>query len=164
MSQNAPCIATRIRAVRRYLRMSGKQFAESLGTTKQKISLVENGKRAPSAELLFRIVDTHRIDARYLHGQIDEIVQQDESAPSLEAKDAKRAPVDDNVAQALPEITHELREIREAVAKIPGESGTQYLDPQKQSLLIQIISIALTSDTKQLTSLLEQMHSRRNDS
>ena len=158
MNKSAPLIAPRIRAVRRYLRMTGEQFAESLGTTKQKISLVENGKRAPSAEMLSSIAHTHNIDARYLLGQIDEIMPHDESV-QLPHGDEDAPHAEAQVAQVLPKISNELREIREAVAKIPGESGAQCLDPEKQSLLIQLVSIALTSDAAELNELLRQKHS-----
>lgn len=154
MTQNTAIIGERVRAVRIYLRLSGQEFARSLDTTKQALSLIENGKRSPSAAFLWRIAHEHHIDVRYLYGQIDEM-----SPGSAEAthpsKGESRA--NEDLARVLPEISHELHEIRSEIAKIPSNQSARTPDPHKQSLLVQIVSLALKLSSQQLTRVLEFM-------
>lgn len=66
-------LGARIRNVRHFLSVSGDEFARTLGTSKQAISLIENGRRIPPTTLLVGISSEYGIDARYLLGQIDSI-------------------------------------------------------------------------------------------
>jgi transcriptional regulator with XRE-family HTH domain len=61
----------RLLALRESKGMSQEQFAESLGTIKQHVSLWETGKAMPSVLSLLKICNTYDIDIRYFFARVD---------------------------------------------------------------------------------------------
>ncbi len=121
-----PSLGYRIRKLRRRLRLSGAEFAQAVSTTKQSVSLIENEKRMPSATLLLRIASVYGVDARYLHGQIDEI------------RFVERNAMVERRGTELPAT-----------------------DSARHSLLVQLVSLALTSSTDQLVSMVELLRQQK---
>jgi len=172
-----------VHGVRRSLGLSGAEFAKSIGTTKQAVSLIENGKRAPSLALLNEIVTKHGIDARYLHGQSNEIriipgtafsaAPTDEFAPSYseacglsqepetyngsryggDGSDLTEPPKTDPANRDAPDLDP----ASEPEPRHGTEAGRQTLSSEKHHLLLQVLSFALQLRTEQLHSIVAQM-------
>ncbi len=173
-------VGQRVRNVRRSLGLSGEEFAKSIGTTKQAVSLIENGKRAPSLAMLNEIVTQHSIDARYLHGQINEIrivrdthpavaVPADEFLPSHpEAagrsyasgeRDGTGHDGDRSDPTEQPKTDRASRDDQdtELDRRRDDGAGRETLSSEKHHLLLQVLSFALQLRTEQLHSIVAQM-------
>jgi transcriptional regulator with XRE-family HTH domain len=64
---------TRIKKLREYLNLSQEEFGDSLGIKKSHVSGVERGVGGLTYEKIKLIINTYKVDARYLFGQIDSL-------------------------------------------------------------------------------------------
>jgi transcriptional regulator with XRE-family HTH domain len=96
----------RIRKLRRYVGMSGEEFGRTIGISKQTLSLLESGKRVPSAVLVKKIAEAHQVDVRYFFGWIETV----EEAVSEDGYTSLR--------ETLVQTTREIARLREEIAEI----------------------------------------------
>ena len=62
---------TRLRELRRNMKLQQDQVAKLIGVTKNAISTYENNARQPSLEILLRFANLYRVSTDYLLGRSD---------------------------------------------------------------------------------------------
>lgn len=61
----------RVRTLREHLKLTGQRFGDRIGMSRSNVSMIENGDRQVSAQLVQNICDTFGVDPRYFFGGIE---------------------------------------------------------------------------------------------
>ena len=59
-------IGERLKKIREKLNLNQKEFAKKLGTSSTTITMIENGQRDPSRQLLIKLAEVYKIDITWI--------------------------------------------------------------------------------------------------
>ena len=105
-----------LREVRKYLKLTGPEFGDAVGLSKQAVSMIETGNNKPTFDLMRSIYEKWSIDPRYWFGMYEDVREADLSK--------ERSKPD------YEQLVGEIRDLRRHVAPIKS------IDPLAERVMI----------------------------
>jgi len=93
---------TRLREVREHIGLTGQQFGEKIGLSKQQVSLLEKAERDLTAQHILLIYQAFHIDPRFFFGMLESVADADLS-------ESYEAPTTENLLKRLSELEDKVR-------------------------------------------------------
>ena len=93
---------TRLREVREHIGLTGQQFGEKIGLSKQQVSLLEKAERDLTAQHILLIYQAFHIDPRFFFGMLGTVADADLS-------ESYEAPTTENLLKRLSDLEDKVR-------------------------------------------------------